>query len=121
MKIQSIGRAVAATAFVLSTSVVAPTLAHAEAASVPAREIVRFADLNLASPEGDRALLARVQDAARNVCGPTEVVGNHLLPRAWRDCVSSTVRDAVLRINDATLTAYYTERLHSRWVWTAGT
>jgi len=121
MKQESLGQGIATTALVLSTLIGTPMLAHAESAPGAAQEVVRFGDLNLATPEGDRALLARVRSAAQNVCGPVEFIGSRAGSRAWRDCISSTVRDAILRINEASLTAYYAERLRTRWAWTVGT
>jgi len=74
-------------------------------------QVVRFDDLNLASEAGVRALYLRIRNAAGDVCGPSQLAGSHVVSEAWKDCVSSAVRTAILKVNRPTLTAYYAARL----------
>ena len=89
------------------------SLAHAAAPSEIETQTVRFGDLNLGSQAGLQALYLRIQNAAQNVCGPSLVTGTHLVSEAWRDCVSASVRDAILKINRPSLTAYYATQLRT--------
>lgn len=52
---------------VLALAAALPTVAIA--GSVPERQIVRFDDLNLATPAGMERLERRIESAAREVCG----------------------------------------------------
>jgi UrcA family protein len=60
---------------------------------------VRFADLNLSSPEGNRVLYARLRKAAQTVCGTRYSVWDHGRVRAWNECFRATVDYAVAQIN----------------------
>jgi UrcA family protein len=103
----------------LGTHGVAP-LAHADSANdAPARS-VRFDDLNLSSPAGVQALYVRIQWAAVAVCGPSEITGTRIVSRAWKDCVSSSIREAVLKVNLPPLTAYYAKHLREPSFTTTG-
>ena len=65
---------------------------------------VRFADLNVHSAEGARALYGRIRSAAQTVCGPRFSLwdGGHVT--AWKQCYRLTIDDAVARINQPLLT-----------------
>lgn len=74
------------------------------AASMPAvaapnqvfsKEIVRYDDLNLASPAGARALERRINAAAQRVCGFREarLVG-HILPASVSECMDQALQSA---------------------------
>ncbi len=67
---------------------------------------VRYADLNLTSEEGARALLQRIRHAARIVCDqqwgdPTEAA------MLARSCVADATRQAVAKANSPLVTALY--------------
>lgn len=67
---------------------------------------VSYGDLNLARTEGAAILYERLQGAARGVCRPLE---SKMLSvqSMWRECLSRTVSDAVAKVGQPTLTAYY--------------
>ena len=96
------------------------SLAHADALSDTEKQIVRYGDLNLATQAGLQALYRRIQNAAADVCGPSTVAGTRIVSAAWKDCVSASVRDAILKVNHPSLTAYYAAQLRSWAVKTSG-
>jgi len=96
------------------------SLAHADVPSDTERQTVRFDDLNLTTPAGLQALYLRIQNAAHDVCGPSHVLGSRIVSEAWKECVSASVRDAVLKINRPSLTAYYATQLRGPFSRTTG-
>jgi UrcA family protein len=68
---------------------------------------VRFADLNLSSPEGNRVLYARIRKAAQTVCGTRYSVWDHGRVRAWNECFHATVDYTVAQINTPMLTSMH--------------
>lgn len=94
---------------VFLTSAALPS--HAEKASLGSTEapsrIVRYADLNLATPEGVRALYGRIQAAAWKVCG--DIVAPHNGPSAIESgkCRQTLIDVAVQQVNKPALTALH--------------
>ena len=79
--------------------------AHAaeRTADVPAIT-VRYADLNLNTPEGVEALYARLRAAAREACSHLE--GRALVDFVeWRSCYEGALAAAISNVNSATLSA----------------
>ena len=70
-----------------------------------ASTIVRYADLNLASPEGAKAMLTRIDHAARRVCEPKSESAVDYAD--WRNCISKATAGAVSRLNAPMVTAAY--------------
>ena len=67
----------------------------------PRRAVVSYADLNLNTAVGHAVLVARIQRAAEQVCGP-EPDSRDLKPlMAFRRCMSQTVDTAVAAIPTA--------------------
>lgn len=70
-----------------------------------ARKItVKFADLDISTPEGAAALYSRIRTAARNVCPQPD--------DPWRtsdSCVHEAIADAVTKVNQPMLFAVYNE------------
>ncbi len=56
---------------------------------------VSYADLNLQSPEGAKALVSRIVIAAREACGPRPYGGELSRLRAYRACVKDATDRAV--------------------------
>jgi UrcA family protein len=75
---------------------------------------VRFADLNLQSPEGARALYARIRTAAAELCGEQFSLwdGNRL--REWKTCYRATIDRAVVQLNRPALTAMHRDSTPGR-------
>ncbi len=72
-----------------------------------ASEAVSYADLNLTTNNGARALLHRIDLAAKRVCGP-EPSNSPLQPRLrtfYRECVAASVDATVARIGSPLLSA----------------
>jgi UrcA family protein len=72
-------------------------------------ETVKFADLNLSSPEGVEALYGRIHAAAWRVCaqpaGELTAVGR---------CIRKTEADAIGKVNVPSLTAFYQKKTGSQ-------
>ena len=66
---------------------------------------VRYSDLNLANPEGARAMLTRIRRAARQVCEPQPETAFEYLD--WRNCVAKATDGAVSRLDAPMVTAAY--------------
>jgi UrcA family protein len=67
---------------------------------------VSYADLDLSSPAGAKALYGRIQAAAKQVCGHA---GADVIEQGiWKSCYRSAVGDAVRKVNDPLLTAVHT-------------
>ena len=67
---------------------------------------MRYSDLNLANPEGAKAMLTRIKHAARQVCEPAPE--SALEYPDWRNCVAKATDGAVSRLNAPMVTAAYT-------------
>lgn len=76
--------------------VLTASLPIAAAASTPVRnEVVRFGDLNLASPDGVAALERRIAAAARRVCGYQDTRGgSKIIPKEYYDCMDNALARA---------------------------
>ena len=69
-------------------------------------ETVTYADLDLGHQAGARALLARINGAAKRVCGPAPDVRETNSP--YSRCVGSAVDRAVAEVNRPTVIALHT-------------
>ena len=69
---------------------------------------VKFADLNVSTPEGAAALYARIHSAARSVCAPDD----NWFPfrTSVSACIHKAITDAVMKVNQPALAAVYNER-----------
>jgi UrcA family protein len=68
----------------------------------PPQTTVKYTDLNVSSPEGGSALYARIQRAARQVCGPLD--GRELTAKARMSaCVHKAIADAVAKVGQPAL------------------
>lgn len=81
-------------------------LSPAHAADAPALK-VKIGDLDLDKPAGVAVLYERLQFAASKICGPESITGSRLSVREQRDCLKSTVDNAVRNIDKPLLTAYH--------------
>jgi UrcA family protein len=67
---------------------------------------VNYADLDVSSPAGAKALYGRIQGAAKQVCG---YAGADVIEQAiWRSCYRNAIGDAVRKVNNPLLTAVHT-------------
>jgi UrcA family protein len=72
-------------------------------------EIVKYADINISSPQGAAALLARIQSAAQRVCWDSDE--NHRFASSQAHaCITKAVATAVSQVNQPTLTALYNSK-----------
>lgn len=71
---------------------------------------VRFADLNIATPEGAKTMLRRIRAAAESVCGEPGPVYDLALQDQYANCVKSTMTQAVSRLNAPLVTLAYQNR-----------
>lgn len=68
----------------------------------PPHTTVKYADLNLSTPEGAVALYARIQRAASRVCSPLD--GRDLTSKMQMDsCFHKAIADAVAKVNQPAL------------------
>lgn len=72
---------------------------------------VRFADLNLESPEGARALYSRIRSAAGSLCGEQFSLWDGNRSREWKDCYRTTIERAVVQLNRPVLTAVHRDSI----------
>lgn len=80
--------------------------ARAVASAVKVRSVtVRYAELDLAKPQGVEALYIRIEGAARRVCGADSSV--HLRDRMNRNCYENAIGRAVKQVGLPTLTAMH--------------
>jgi UrcA family protein len=68
---------------------------------------VRFSDLNLDRPADVAKLYQRIATAADRVCGPRSLTGSYSKTSIYQSCYSDAVAQAIARVNQAPLTAYY--------------
>ena len=120
MKARRLSCSVAAALLASATFSGVLSLAHAESVDGAPSRVVRYDDLNIATPAGAEALYRRIKDAARDVCGEPTIIGSYLVTASWKDCVAGSVRSAVLKINQPTLTTYYSARLRNPREWNGG-
>ena len=59
---------------------------------------VRYGDLNLATPEGVRALRRRIRWAAEVVCGRDDVMLDFNSKLQYRDCVNTAANQALEKV-----------------------
>ena len=71
---------------------------------VPPSKTVRFADLDIQTPEGAKVLYHRIRVAAQEVCG-TSISGDPILNQAMHGCVEKAIDNAVKKVNAPYLTA----------------
>lgn len=77
----------------------------------PARTtVVRFADLNLKSPEGVAILYGRIRHAARRVCGYPETTRQVSLGLIAKECLRTATDHAVAQVALPALTSLHQER-----------
>jgi UrcA family protein len=68
---------------------------------------VKFADLDVASPQGAAELYGRIDKAARTVCALTGWPG--IYPSQFNNCVHKSITDAVTKVNQQALYTVYNE------------
>jgi UrcA family protein len=68
---------------------------------------VHFAELNLLSPEGVKALYGRIKSAARDVCGTSFSLWDGHRPFTMQACYRETIDHAVRDVNLPKLTALH--------------
>jgi UrcA family protein len=79
--------------------------AVANAESAPAVR-VSYADLNLSTPQGSRALYARIESAANEVCRAEDIRDLQAMA-ARRSCRADAIEQAVRAVGSPTLAALY--------------
>jgi UrcA family protein len=70
----------------------------------PPSKTVRYADLNIQTPEGAKVLYARIRSAARDVCD-LAVGYDPVLGTAKKQCFDKAVDNAVKKVDAPYLTA----------------
>ncbi len=92
-------------------------LASPQAQSAPStrpidgpHKTVRFGDLNLSKPHDVEVLYRRIRIAARIVCTAASGSWDSRQSRNWLRCFSGATEEAVLRVNQPTLTAFHGEQ-----------
>jgi UrcA family protein len=72
--------------------------------------VVTYADLDIDRAEGAAALVNRIDHAARAICGPAPVAQDLYNHMTYRDCMSSSTRMAVRRVDAPRVTDAYNGR-----------
>jgi UrcA family protein len=111
MGITNLKIAIALTATVFGTGV----LAGEDSLNTETRsEAVRYSRSDLSAPQGAEQLYARLDSAARAVCGaPSRVLSETV---QWQQCRARALGSAVADVNDARLSALYRGTLPRRLV-----
>jgi UrcA family protein len=78
----------------------------ADLADKPRQQIVRFADLNLSSPDGAAALYRRIHAAAVNDCGDVDA-RDFARIAATKTCIAHAVTQALVAVNNPVVTDRY--------------
>jgi UrcA family protein len=73
-------------------------------------ETVKFQDLNVDTPDGARALYARIHAAAKRVCAESDAA----LKPAENACIGKAEGNAIDKLNLAQLTAYYQNKTKTK-------
>ena len=97
----------------VSVIALAGAAAYADAPPAVAFEhtsIVRFADLNLDHPRDVARLYNRIALVADKVCGPRSLTGSYSKSAIYASCYADTVAEAVARVDQPALTAYFRQR-----------
>ena len=89
--------------------VLAPALSHATPAAQAATVTVRYADLNLSSDAGNAALYARLEAAARQVCGTSDIRDLAQLASV-QSCQKVAIARAVQEVHSTQLAAVLARR-----------
>ncbi len=77
------------------------TVPGVDEGTTPSQAIVKFADLDISTPQGASALYGRIHSAAVKVCPPSsDNVAN-------QTCLQKAIADAVMKVNRAELSAVY--------------
>ena len=107
---------------VLGTAALLVTLsaqAGTERMDAPAEQksvVVRFADLNLATTAGAKALFTRISLAASSVCGGQPTIHEMRRQHQYLACYDEALDTAVHKIDSERLQAVYAERKSSQSV-----
>lgn len=92
-------------ALALSGCVAGAPQESADLRDVPTKT-VRYAELNLNTADGARALFRRIKFAAAEVCEPLDgrALAQHVI---WQKCYERALADAVSQVNQPRVTALY--------------
>ncbi|MGZ3276052.1 MAG: UrcA family protein [Caulobacteraceae bacterium] len=77
------------------------TAARAEPAEAVRHQVVRYDDLNLASPAGQAAFKVRLKGAVQAVCGPQADMRNFDEAADYKACVAKAAHDAMSALPQA--------------------
>jgi UrcA family protein len=72
--------------------------------------LVRYSDLNLSRPQDVAKLYSRITLAADRLCGPRSLTGSHYKAADYASCYSDTIAQAVARVDQPSLSAYFRQR-----------
>ena len=98
-------RLYAAICFAVGTVALCALATSVEAADQdPPSKRVKFADLNIQSPEGAKTLYDRIRAAAREVC-QVSAGSDPILHRSTHACIDKAIDNAVKKVNAPYLTA----------------
>lgn len=84
--------------------------AGAPAGAVHTAVVVRYADLNLASPEGAKALYARLGAAAEKACGGEPGIREFGRQASYRACYERAMDKAVAKVGRTQVQALHVAR-----------
>ncbi|MFZ1992242.1 MAG: UrcA family protein [Alphaproteobacteria bacterium] len=73
---------------------------------------ISYADLDLSKPAGVKALLTRIQFAAKEVCSPQPLATDMAGRKDYNTCVSHAVDTAVAQVGNPGLTAMVASAAH---------
>jgi len=99
-------------------------IAESAVAGVPVVEApsvkVQYQDLNLNDQKAIATLYQRIRNAADEACKPAEgpQLVNRVFWKAWNDCFTQAIANAVQTVHNDKLSEYHWERTHgSKYPW----
>jgi UrcA family protein len=69
--------------------------------------IVKYADLDVSTPQGAATLYNRIRFASEGVCSPSNDRGDFQAAFRWQKCVKQAITGAVAKVNQPALSAVY--------------
>jgi UrcA family protein len=85
------------------------TVSRADDGTAPPQVIVKFADLNVSTPQGAETLYRRIHGAAVDVCSRMYVIEQAY---KWHKnaCLQKVIGDAVIKVNRPALSAVFASK-----------
>ena len=92
---------------IASTALTAEAGVHVRTGAAPNQVVVDYSDLDLTNQSGLKVLYARLKYAAERACGSVPESHSLQAHASFEQCYDQALNNAVVGVNDATLTAMH--------------